>query len=158
MKRLMILAPLLLSAAACNTNSAPGADREAEGAPPPTAAPVRSASDALANLSPGILAPETMSRADLAALGSGARCRFLMTEVAFPSFAMDPDGFGYLKLNGSLVRIPRAGAERWADAGLIVQLRDVPGESGDAGLPAQEMLIALPGAKDELGYRGYSRC
>src|SRR3546814_4366238 len=31
-------------------------------------------------------------------------------------------------------------------------------EKGAAGLPAMEMILVPPGAKDEMGYKGYVQC
>ena len=66
-------------------------------------------------------------------------------------------GPGAIKLNGKLIVLPPAGADRFAEGGLTVVLRPVDGE-GNAGLPEHEMIVMLPGAKDELGFRGYRQC
>src|SRR3546814_20244460 len=88
MNKIAILTLAALPLAACNTNTAVGNDREAQLDPPATAAPIESAASALANLSPGLMLPETMSEADLAALGAGNTCTLRLTQVAFPAFVL----------------------------------------------------------------------
>ena len=61
--------PLALSLTGCNRNTDPGNDREAQLEPPPKAVPVESASAALANVATAIIKPETMTSADIGALG-----------------------------------------------------------------------------------------
>lgn len=150
--------PIALALAACNQNTAIGNDREAQLEPAPTPAPIMQAGPALANVATAAIKPETMSDVDIQALGGRrGRCAVVLTEVAFPSFLYEPQGQGAIKLNGKLIVLPRTGADRFADAGLIVTLQ--PGdEEGDAGLQAMEMIVVPPGAKDEIGYSGYVRC
>src|SRR3546814_1783177 len=105
MNKIAILTLAALPLAACNTNTAVGNDREAQLDPPATAAPIESAASALANLSPGLMLPETMSEADLAALGAENTCQFRLTEVAFPSFVYDNSGRGAIKINGKLIPV-----------------------------------------------------
>lgn len=157
MKYLAILvAPLAL--AACNQNTSAGADREAQVDPAPTPAPQVSAAQALSGIAIEAVAVETMTDADIAALGQLAgKCRIVLTEVAKPSLSFEPGIRATIKLNGKLVTLPSSGASSYADGGLEVRLRPVD-EEGDAGLPAEEMIVLLPGAKDELGYRGYRQC
>ena len=71
MKNFALIAAIALPLAACNSNTAPGNDREAQLDPPATAAPIEDAASALANVSPGLMLPETMNSADIAALGAG---------------------------------------------------------------------------------------
>ena len=92
MRSAAILTLATLGLAACNTNTAPGNDREAHLDPPVQAAPIEDASTALANLSPGLMLPETMTDADLAALDAEGDCQFRLTEVAYPSFVYDSEG------------------------------------------------------------------
>jgi len=161
MRRLFPLACALVAISmlpACNSNSAPGNDREAQIDPAPTPAPRMSAAEALSGIAVEAVQPETMTDADIAALGGlEGRCAIRLTEVSEPSFLYSPGGTGAIKLNGKLIELPPAGGQRFADAGLTVQLRAAEGE-GNAGLPEHEMIVMLPGAKDELGFRGYRDC
>lgn len=150
---LLAVAPL----AACNTNTAIGNDREAQLDPPATAAPVENAASALANLSPGLMLPETMSDADLAALGAEKTCQFRLTEVAFPSFVYDTSGRGAIKINGKLIPVTASGTGRYANGELRIRTRLLDDE-GDAGLEMQELIIAGPRMKDEFGFWGYTTC
>jgi hypothetical protein len=135
--------------AACNQNTELGNDREGQIDPAPTPAPVIRAAAALANVATEVIKPETMSDTDIAALGG--------KEVGFPSFLFEPGGGGTIKLNGKLIPLPATGERRYEDGGLLVTLRPVD-ETGNAGLKAMEMIIVPPGAKDEIGYRGYVQC
>jgi len=160
MKTLAIITALALALplAACNQNTAVGNDREARLDPPPKPAPIMGAAQALRNVATASIKPETMSDADIAALGGRkGRCVIKLTEVAFPSFLFEPEGRGAIKLNGKLVVLPNAGKARYEDAGLLVTLRSVD-EEGSAGLKAMEMIVVPPQAKDEIGYRGYVQC
>lgn len=154
-----LLAPVAAMAmAGCNSNSSPGADRAAELDTAPSPAPLMQAAEALSGVATEIIALETMSDADVAALGGReGRCAFRMTSVAFPSFYYEPGGPGAIKLNAKLIPLPRAGANRFSDDGLSAWLRPVEGK-GSSGLPEYELIVMLPGAKDELGYRGYLQC
>lgn len=151
-------AGLFLPLAACNQNTAVGNDREAQLDPAPTPASIERASSALRNVAPESIKPQTMSDADIEALGGRrGRCAVKLTEVAFPSFLYEPAGSGAIKLNGKLIVLPRTGEGRYADGGLLVALRTVD-EADNADLQAVEMIIVPPGASDELGYRGYAQC
>lgn len=153
-----IAIPMALALAACNQNTSVGNDREAQLEPAPTPAPIMQAGPALANVATTAIKPETMTNADIQALGGRrGRCAVVLTEVAFPSFLYEPGRRGAIKLNGKLIVLPHTGEGRFADAGLIVTLR--PGdEEGDAGLQAMEMVVVPPKAEDEIGYKGYVRC
>ena len=157
MKRLaLLLVPLALSA--CNSNTAHGPDRESQVQAPPTPAPRGSAKQALDGIAAKAIALETMSDADIASLGGyRGHCVFRPTEVGFPSFHFAPRGSGTLKLNQKLITLPRSGENRFADGELEVRLRPVGGE-GHASLPEHELILLLPGAKQEHGYRGYLQC
>lgn len=158
MRSAAILAAATISLAACNQNTAVGNDREAQIDPAPTPAPVESAEAALANVAAAIIKPETMSVADMQALGGRAgKCAVVLTEVAFPSFLYEPDGPGAIKMNGKLIPLPRTDEWRFADGGLSVTLKPLDDE-GNAGLQAMQMIIVPPGAEDEIGYRGYYMC
>ncbi|MET1755871.1 DUF6692 family protein [Novosphingobium sp. RD2P27] len=154
----LIGASLALALSACNQNSAVGNDREAQVDPAPTPAPIVPAGKALANVATALIKPETMTEADIQALGGRqGRCAVVLTEVAFPSFLYETEGAGAIKLNGKLIVLPRTGPAQFAENGLTVMLR--PGtEEGDAGLTAMEIIIMPPGAEDEIGYKGYVKC
>ncbi len=155
---LATLIVLALPLGGCNRNTAPGNDREAQVEPPPTPAPRMEAAAALDNVATAIVKPETMSTADLGALGGLAgKCAVRLTEVAFPSFVYRPGESGTIKLNGKLITLPAAGEGRYAEGGLSVALRP-NGEEGDAGLAGVDMILVPPGAKDELGYSGFLDC
>lgn len=156
--RALATGALVLALTACNRNSAPGNDREAQLDPAIRAAPIVQAGVALANVSSALLKPETMSDADIEALGgTRGRCAVRMTEVGFPSFLYRPDGSGAIKLNGRLIVLPAAGQRRFAGGGLSVTLMPLD-EEGNAGLMGMRMIVVPPGAQDELGYDGYVRC
>ena len=156
--RLACTAVAMASLAACNQNTAPGNDRESQLAAAPTPAPVTSAGEALSGIATALVQPETMSDADIATLGGLAgRCAIRLTEVSAPSFLYEPGGTGAIKLNARLIPLPRVGEGRFASGGLTVALRPIEGE-GEAGLPEHEMIVMLPGAADELGFRGYRQC
>ena len=157
MKKFALMAALALPLTACNSNTAPGNDREAQLDPPATAASIESAASALANVSPGLMLPETMTGADLAALGAESSCQFRLTEVAFPSFVYDGNGQGAIKINGKLIPVTASGPDSYASGELRIQTRILDDE-GDAGLQMQEMIVAAPRAKDELGFWGYTTC
>src|SRR3546814_9447361 len=84
------------------------------------------AQEELQNGATAIIKPETMSNADVQALGGRqGRCAVVLTEVAFPSFLYLPQGSGAIKLNGKLIVLPRTGEKQFADGGLSVTLRSV---------------------------------
>lgn len=159
MRRLSFLATgVALALAGCNQNTAIGNDREADTAPPEPAAPIRSAGAALGKLSTALVKPETMSEADVAAIGgTGGRCVFRLTEVGYPAFVYEPDGRGFIKLDGTLIPVAAAGEGGFASGQLRIATRMLDG-TGNAGLREMEMLVVPPGAGDELGYRGYVQC
>lgn len=158
MKLSALIVAAALPIAACNQNTAIGNDREAQLEPAAPAAPVESAAEALEGIAVALIKPETMSAADIAAVGGReGRCAVKLTEVAFPSFLYEPNGGGVIKLNGKLIPLPRQGENRFLDGDLLVALRPVGGE-GNAGLPQMEMIVVPPEAKDEIGYRGYVQC
>lgn len=145
--------------AACNQNTATGNDQQERLDPAPTAAPIAGAAEALSGIAPGVVQPEIMSEADIAALGGleGA-CVIRLTAVAFPSFIYDRGGSGgAVKLNQKLIPLPETEEGTFADSGLEIVVRPVEEEFED-GRREAEMIIMLPGAKDELGFRGYEQC
>ena len=148
MKNFALIAAIALPLAACNSNTAPGNDREAQLDPPATAAPIEDAATALANVSPGLMLPETMNGADIAALGAQNSCQFRLTEIAFPSFVYDDSGQGAVTADGP---------DSYSNGELRIKTRMLDDE-GDAGLQMQEMIVAAPRAKDEFGFWGYTTC
>ncbi len=143
---------------ACNDNTSPGADREAPIDPATRAAPQMSAGDALAGITNEAIQPEFLTDADLSALGGLAgKCAIRMTSVAFPAFVFEAGRSGVIKLNGKLISLPVIGDSRFAEDNLTVWLRAIDGE-GNTGLSEHEMIVMLPGAKEELGFRGYLQC
>lgn len=158
MKIAAIVALIALPLAACNQNTELGNDREGQIDAAPTPAPIMGAAAALENVATAAVKPETMSDTDVAALGGKeGRCAIKLTEVGFPSFLYEPAGRGAIKLNGKLIVLPNTGQAQFKDGGLTVKLQPVD-EEGNAGLQAMEMIIVPPGAKDEIGYRGYVQC
>lgn len=150
----------LLALTACNQNTDPGNDREAQLEPAPAPAPKVGAAEALSGIATEAIQPETMSDADVASLGGmSGKCSLRLTAVGFPSFVYDdPQGTGVIKLNGKLIPLASRGGGVFADGGLRVELRPVDKEFGDDGRREAEMIIWLPEAKDELGFRGYEVC
>ena len=158
MRTIALFTALALPLAGCNENTAVGNDREAQVEPAPTPAPIMGAQAALRNVATAIIKPETMTDADVTALGGReGRCVVKLTEVAFPSFLYEPGANGAIKLNGKLIVLPSTGAHEFEEGELTVALKPLD-EEGDAGLQGMEMIIVPPGAKDELGYRGYVQC
>ena len=149
---------LAVALAGCNQNTAIGNDREAQLDPPAKASPIEPASSALQNISTALVKPETMSDADVSAIGGKVgRCVFRLTEVGYPTFVYEPGSQGFIKLNGKLIPVSAAGTDRYTSGDLLVTTRLLDDE-GNAGLQAQELIVVPPGAGDELGYRGYSIC
>lgn len=159
MNRIIFAASALaLGVAGCNQNTAPGNDREAELEPPASPAAIEPASVALANVATAIIKPETMTQADVKAIGgTDGRCVFRLTEVGFPSFVYEAGGEGFIKLNGKLIPLQAAGRDRFTSDNLLVATRAVD-ETGNAGMQAMEVIVVPPEAKDEIGYRGYVKC
>ena len=155
---LPLLMALTLPLMGCNENTDLGNDREAQVDSAPTPSPITGAGAALDNVATALVKPETMSAADLAAIGGLAgKCVIRLTEVAHPSFVYRSGEAGTLKLNGKLISLPAAGENRFADSDLSVLLRP-NGEEGDGGLEGMDMILVPPGAKDELGYSGFVDC
>lgn len=148
---------LALGLGGCNRNTAQGNDREAQLDAAPTPAPIEDAGSALANVDKALLKPETMSGADLAALGGLAgKCAVRLTEVAHPSLVFTPET-AVIKLNGKLIPLRAVGADHYRGDGASLTLRP-NGDRGDAGLEGIDMILVPPGAKDEIGYAGFRDC
>lgn len=153
-----IVAALALPLAGCNQNTAVGNDREAQLDPAPTPAPIVGAAAALEDVAAELIKPQTMTAADIAALGGlDGKCVIRLTEVAKPSFVFEAGERGVIKLNATLIVLPATSANRFADGSLSVTL--VPnGEEGDAGLTGMDMIVVPPRSQDELGYSGFVQC
>ncbi|MDF1835783.1 MAG: hypothetical protein P1U62_13020 [Alteraurantiacibacter sp. bin_em_oilr2.035] len=157
-KTFYTFAGLAFALAACNQNTAIGNDREAQVDPAPTPAPIEPAASALRNIATAIVKPETMTTAEVQTIGGErGRCISRLTEVGFPTFVYEPGVRGFVKLNGKLIPLTAEGPDRYSSGELLIATRLVD-EEGNAGLQAQEIIIVPPGAKDELGYRGYVQC
>ncbi|MEQ9662909.1 MAG: hypothetical protein RLN87_10210 [Parasphingopyxis sp.] len=157
--------PLVIAVAvalsACNSNTAPGNDQEAEREAPAPPAPQMSAAEALSGIATGAIQPETMTDADVASLGGfDGRCALRLTEVGLPSLLYDGDMPGAaIKLNGKLITLPAVDDDGlYREDGLTVRVRLVDEEVGRGGRREAEMIVMLPGADDELGFRGYEVC
>lgn len=147
-----------MSLVGCNENTAIGNDREAQLDPPAKASAIEPASSALQNVATAIVKPETMTDADVAAIGGkDGRCVFRLTEVGYPTFVYEPGNRGFIKLNGKLIPVGAAGEDRYTGGDLLVATHLLDSE-GNAGLQSQEMIVVPPGGKDELGYPGYNIC
>ena len=146
--------------AACNSNTAPGNDQEAEREAPAEASPQMSAGEALSGIATAAVMPETMTDADVASLGGlDGRCAIRLTEVGFPSLLHGGDGDqAFIKLNGKLIPLPAAGEGLYRDSGLVVRVRSLDDDAERAELHEAEMVVMLPGAEDELGFRGFEIC
>lgn len=162
MNRLALLASIAAVAAlsGCNSNTEPGNDKEGQLDPAPSPAPRMPAAQALSGIATEAVQAETMTDADIASLGGPAgKCSVRLTAVGFPSFIYDDlQGTGVIKLNGKLIPLRAAGNGLFEDGGLRVMLRPVDQEFGSDGRREAEMIVMLPDAKDELGYRGYEQC
>ncbi|QZH74225.1 MAG: hypothetical protein JY451_11030 [Erythrobacter sp.] len=153
-----LISALCLPLAACNQNSALGNDREAQLDPAPTPAPVVGAAAALENVANPVIKPETMSTADIAALGGlEGKCAIRLTEVAHPSFVFEAGASGAIKLNGKIIPLPAIGSNQFGEDNLTVTLSPTS-DVGDAGLSGMDMVLVLPGSEDELGYAGFVDC
>jgi hypothetical protein len=151
---------LLLTACRHHPNPSIGNDTEAALDPPEHAAAQRTAAQALTGVSMQDVQPETMGQADLDSLGGTRdRCLFRLDADGWPSFVYGgAQNGGVLKLNESLINLPRVGLGVFADSGLQVTLRplDKKGQQNDQW-PA-ELVIRLPHTEQELGFLGYSEC
>ncbi|MBB5279082.1 DUF6692 family protein [Pacificimonas flava] len=150
----------ILALAACNKNTAAGNDQEAGLEEPAKPAPRVPAASALANVDPAVLYPGTMTPADIKSLGGReTRCLFSMTEVGFPSLLFSGSRRdATIKLNGKLITLPESSDGNYGQAGLQIRIYPVDRQSRRGGLRESEMVVYLPGAPDELGFRGFQRC
>lgn len=153
---------LAVATAGCVSNTSPGNDREAQLDPPAPAAEVLPAGAAITGVSPDLLQPEVITAADLAAVTLPAGgCSFRFTRVDFPAFlyTRGAGAGGIMKLNGRLATLEGSGSGDFASGGVRVRIRPVDGGSAaEAGLHQAELMLTLPGARHELGYRGFAEC
>jgi hypothetical protein len=135
-------------------------DTEAALDPPQPAAPHRSAAEGLAGVAMDDVQPETMSKADLDSLGGMQnRCVFRLTAIAWPSFVYGgPETNGIIKLNETLITLPRAGSNAFAGDGVQVTLRALDKHPSDGSLQEADLIIRLPHVPQELGFKGYTEC
>ena len=154
-----LAAGALLGAVACVDNTAPGNDREARLDPPERPAPTAAAEAAVSGVDVSLLHPQIMTDADRGAVpGPPPACTFRFTRVGYPVFlyATGPGGSGTIKLNGKLVTLPATSDGVFADGGVSVRVRMLEAE-GEGQRPA-ELVLRLPGARNELGYHGFTEC
>ena len=163
MSRLILTASLAacLGLAACHhANPSTGNDTEAALDPPAHAAPQRAAVRALTGVAMDDVQPQTMDEADLDSLdGVADRCVFRLDADGWPSFVYGGgEAGGVLKLNETLITLPRTGPEAFADDDLQVTLH--PLDKGDAHGRQQSanLIIRLPHTPQELGFQGYTEC
>lgn len=140
-------------------NPSTGNDTEAALDPPQLAAPHRTAAEVLAGVAMEDVQPETMSKADLDSLGGmQGRCVFRLTAVSWPSFVYGgAQANGILKLNETLITLPRTASDTFADNGLQATLRPLDKHSDDTQREA-DLIIRLPHTPQELGFKGYAEC
>lgn len=154
-----IAAAVLLVLSACNRNTATGNDTEAQLDHAPMPAPIMPASEALSGIATEAVAVETMNDNEVASLGLAQQCSIRLTAVGFPSFVYgSPESVGYIKLNSKLIPLPWRGDGIFADDDLRVLIRPADEEFGSDGMREAEMILMLPGARQEKGYRGYEFC
>lgn len=159
MKRvILVLAMLAAAAVGCTSNVAPGNDREAALDATAPAAAMESAGAAIAGVETGLLKPEIMTDADLASLAAeSGRCLFRMTEIGFPVLVYSATGpSGIIKLNGKLISLARTGDGSYESDGVSIRIRPLSDQI--SGQHPAEMVMRLPGASNELGFRGFSAC
>jgi hypothetical protein len=153
---LLLVVPITLLFAGCNSNTAPGNDTEAALDPPARAAPQAGAAAAFLRVAMDDVQPETMTHQDIAKLGNPkAGCVFRLTTDAFPSFVYGGTQAGVIKLNETLVTLPMTGPGLYAGSGVQVSL-----QTDGLGKNQQEatLILRLPGVSEELGFHGFSEC
>lgn len=157
---LIFVAVPVFIVAGCNRNSSPGNDRAAQIDAAPAPAPHMRATEALSGIATDAIQAETMNDADIASLGgANGKCLIRLTRVGFPSFVHNgPGRTGVIKLNGKLIPMRADRTGLFSDAGLRVAIRPVNTRFNANGLREADMIVMLPGAKDEIGYRGYEDC
>jgi hypothetical protein len=158
--RASALAACLMLAGCQHANPSTGNDTEAALDPPATAAPQRPATQALAGIAMEDVQPETMSQADLDSLGgTDDRCLFRMDADGWPGFVYGgAQAGGIIKLNETLVSLPRTGSGTYADGGLQVTLHPLDASASDDHQQPANLVIRLPHTPQELGFQGYAEC
>lgn len=148
------LGPLL---AGCVDNTAPGNDREAGLEPPARPAETATVGEATRGVAPALLFPQTLTDVDLENVPAGERpCRFHFTAIGLPALAYGSTAV--LKVNDRLVALPQAGTGRYAEGPIEVTVRPLEEPDGAGGSFEAELVLRLAGARDELGYHGFSTC
>lgn len=150
-----------LALAGCHhANPSIGNDTEAALDPPAAAAPQHPAAQALAGVAMEDVQPETMSQADLDSLGGTRdRCVFRMDADGWPGLVYGgAQAGGIIKLNETLVMLPRTGPDAYADGGLQVTLRPLDASAPDDNQQPANLVIRLPHTPQELGFQGYAEC
>jgi len=154
------LAAGLMLAGCHHANPSIGNDSEAALDQPAPAAPQRVAALALAGVAIEDVQPETMSQSDLDSLGGiDNRCVFRLDADSWPSFVYGGLRTGaVIKLNETLITLPRTGPDTFVDSGLQATLHLLGnGEPPDIQQQA-DLIIHLPHVRQELGFRGYTEC
>lgn len=81
--KIFVALTLALMFVACNENTAPGNDRSADKAPPPSQSPVASAEKAIKEADRKAIEPSSMTSKDYTqVVGESIECQFRLTEVA----------------------------------------------------------------------------
>lgn len=150
---------MLIALCGCIENSAPGNDREAHLDPPAPAAQWAPASS-LTAVDAGLLKPQPLTVADLAALPpTTGRCLYRYTRVGLPVFVYPTGGSGAatVKLNGRLIPLAPTGPLAFAAGPIRVEIRHPEGPPTDELAEAQ-LVLHLRDARDELGFHGFATC
>ena len=159
MTRISTFSLLLLGlfATACEENSAPGNDREAQISPPEQAAELVSLGEAIEGVGAALLLPQAMTDADLRNVPAEAKgCLFGYTRVSEPVFAYG--GTGVLKVNDKLAPLPASGDGRYSAGDVAVFVRPIEEPRGGGEPFEAQLVLSLPGVDHERGFQGYSRC
>ncbi len=166
-KNLVVLT-LALTAAACNNNTAPGNDRSAETAPPPSQSPVTSVEKAINEADRMAIEPSSMTIQDYKqVVGESIDCKFQMTAVGMP-ILVAKNRTGALKINGKVVELespgatPSEGIELNMSAGdihvTVTPLED-EGVQPDKGFSQREANLVFDLKKGrKVGYQGFYLC
>lgn len=160
MARISTFSSLLLVglfATACEENSAPGNDREAQISPPEKPAELVSLGEAIEGVGADLLLPQAMTDADLRNVPAEAKdCLFGYTQVSEPVFAYGATGV--LKVNHKLAPLPASPDGRYSAEHVTVVVRPIE-EPREGGEPFEaQLVVSLPGADHERGFHGSSRC
>lgn len=151
---LLALAPF---ASACAENDHLGNDREAWLDPPPRAAEIVPAREALDGVATEILYPEEMTGPDLRAIASDAEsCAFRFSRLGFPVLVHGSTA-AVIKLNGKLIPLAAGGTGVYGDEPVQVSVRPLAEEGAEEPFPA-ELVLRFQDSPNELGFHGFSGC